>query len=112
MPLRTLGTIQLSARQAEIVDLVARGMTDRKIADTLGISVRTVGNYLTHLYEVTGCENRTQLAVLVGQSRRAVDAGVPRSGPASKMRANGKVKTAPSDSRQRGNGDAPDIADS
>ena len=30
---------------------------ENAIADALGISVRTVGNYLTHLYEVTGCDS-------------------------------------------------------
>ena len=66
MPRTRAGQIQLSPRQAEIVVLVTRGFTDRKIADTLGIAVRTVSNYLTVLYDLTGCENRTQLAVLVG----------------------------------------------
>ena len=55
-------------------------MTDKKIAATLGISVRTVSNYLTNLYAILGCENRTQLALLASQARTEIDGVHAHSG--------------------------------
>ena len=68
MTRRFAGSIVLTARQAEIVDLVSQGLTDRAIAAALGISVRTVSNRLLELYAMTDCENRTQLAMLAEAS--------------------------------------------
>ena len=61
---RIVGALSLTARQAEIVELVVHGMSDRHIAARLHLSVRTVSNQLSNLYGVTGCGNRTQLAML------------------------------------------------
>jgi DNA-binding NarL/FixJ family response regulator len=47
-----------------VVALVARhGLTNREIGRRLGLSHRTVMNYLSDLYEKTGCQCRTQLAL-------------------------------------------------
>jgi DNA-binding CsgD family transcriptional regulator len=53
----------LSSRQAEVAELVARGLTNREIAEALYISVETVKKHLTRAMELTGCTNRTQLAL-------------------------------------------------
>jgi len=51
----------LTTREAEVVQLVNRGLTSQQIADELCISVRTVGNHLRSVYEKTGVHNRTTL---------------------------------------------------
>ncbi|WP_158226775.1 LuxR C-terminal-related transcriptional regulator [Amycolatopsis vastitatis] len=66
--LRTVATPQVTAiseREREIAELVARGLSNRQIADLLVISVRTVGNHLHHIYTKLGIDNRTELAALL-----------------------------------------------
>jgi DNA-binding CsgD family transcriptional regulator len=53
----------LTARQAEVLQLVALGNTDAAIAAELGISARTVGKHLENIYEQLGATSRTQALV-------------------------------------------------
>ena len=52
----------LSAREREVVDLVARGLSNKEIAARLHLSVRTVESHVRHALTKTGLSNRTQLA--------------------------------------------------
>jgi DNA-binding CsgD family transcriptional regulator len=59
----------LSARERELVTLVARGRTDAQIAVELFISVRTVSSHLSRIRDKTGCRRRadlTRLALAAG----------------------------------------------
>ena len=59
----------LSARERELVTLVAQGRTNAEIAGQLYISVRTVGSHLDRIRDKTGCRRRadlTRLALSVG----------------------------------------------
>jgi len=56
-------TAKLTPREREVVGLVAEGMTNRQVAAALSISIETVKHHLTHALVVTGCANRTQLAL-------------------------------------------------
>ncbi|HEX2300903.1 MAG TPA: helix-turn-helix transcriptional regulator, partial [Pseudonocardiaceae bacterium] len=56
----------LTAREREIAELAARGLSKREIADRLQLSVRTVGNHLNHIYTKTGICGRAELALLLG----------------------------------------------
>jgi DNA-binding CsgD family transcriptional regulator/DNA-binding SARP family transcriptional activator len=49
----------LSAREVEVLRLVARGDTNRQIAATLVISVKTVNAHITNILNKIGCDNRT-----------------------------------------------------
>ena len=49
----------LTAREREILDLVADGATNTRIADTLGVSPATVRKHLEHVYEKLGVSTRT-----------------------------------------------------
>jgi DNA-binding CsgD family transcriptional regulator len=40
----------LTAREVEVLRLVAAGLTNAEIADRLSLSVRTVTTHLTHIY--------------------------------------------------------------
>ncbi len=58
------GPGQLSAREREMVALVAQGLTDAQIAAQLYISVRTVRSHLDRVRDKTGCRRRTDLTRL------------------------------------------------
>ena len=63
------GSGQLSARERELVILVAQGRTNAQIAADLRISVRTVGSHLDRIRGKTGCRRRadlTRLALATG----------------------------------------------
>jgi DNA-binding CsgD family transcriptional regulator len=63
------GLGRLSARERELVTLVARGRTDAQIAAQLYISVRTVSSHLDRIRDKTGCRRRadlTRLALTTG----------------------------------------------
>ena len=46
-----------------IVELVARGMTDKQVADSVGLAPQTVRNRLSRMLTDSGSQNRTHLAV-------------------------------------------------
>ena len=59
----------LSARERELVTLVAQGATNAQIAARLFISVRTVSSHLDRIRDKTGARRRadlTRLALSVG----------------------------------------------
>jgi predicted ATPase/DNA-binding CsgD family transcriptional regulator len=58
------GAGPLSARERELVTLVARGRTDAQIAAELCISIRTVRSYLDRIRDKTGCRRRADLTRL------------------------------------------------
>jgi DNA-binding CsgD family transcriptional regulator len=55
---------QLSARERELVTLVAQGRTNAQIAAQLYISVHTVGSHLDRIRDKTGCRRRADLTRL------------------------------------------------
>ena len=55
---------RLSARERELVALVARGRTDAQIAAQLYISIRTVRSHLDRIRDKTGCRRRADLTRL------------------------------------------------
>ncbi len=60
--MQTPGT--LSARERELITLVAQGRTNAQIAAQLYISVRTVGSHLDRIRDKTGCRRRADLTRL------------------------------------------------
>jgi DNA-binding NarL/FixJ family response regulator len=53
---------ELSAREAQILRLVARGLSNREIGATLFISEHTAANHIRSILRKTGCANRTEAA--------------------------------------------------
>ena len=53
----------LSKRETEIVELVAKGLANKEIAADLGISVETVRVHLKHIYEKLHVRSRTEAAM-------------------------------------------------
>ncbi len=58
------GRGKLSAREQELVTLVAQGRTDTQIASDLFISIRTVRSHLDRIRDKTGCRRRADLTRL------------------------------------------------
>ncbi len=53
----------LSDREMEILTLIARGVSNREIADQLAIAEGTVKNHVTHILGKLGVRDRTQAAL-------------------------------------------------
>jgi predicted ATPase/DNA-binding CsgD family transcriptional regulator len=64
----TPGVLRLSAREQELVTLVAQGRTDIQIAEQLYISIRTVRSHLDRIRDKTGCRRRADLTRLALQT--------------------------------------------
>jgi DNA-binding CsgD family transcriptional regulator len=63
-PLRTASARwQLTARQTEVLRWLAHGLTNALIAQTLGISERTVEFHLKAIFDKAGVDNRATLLV-------------------------------------------------
>jgi DNA-binding CsgD family transcriptional regulator len=63
----------ITARERELLGLIAGGATDRQIADELFISIRTVRSHLDRISEKTGIRRRadlTRLALQLGLAPR------------------------------------------
>jgi predicted ATPase/DNA-binding CsgD family transcriptional regulator len=57
----------LSARESEVLRLVAEGLSDKEISDRLFITERTVRYHLTSIFSKLGADNRTQAVALARQ---------------------------------------------
>ena len=58
----------LSARERQVVQYLAAGMTNREIAESLGLSRHTVKNYLFRIFDKLGVSSRTELLYLTMSS--------------------------------------------
>jgi DNA-binding NarL/FixJ family response regulator len=57
----------LSAREREVLSLVARGHANKQIAHALGVTERTVKFHLTSIFNKLGADNRAQAVALAAQ---------------------------------------------
>ncbi|MCA6078951.1 LuxR C-terminal-related transcriptional regulator [Fulvivirga sedimenti] len=51
----------LTAREQEVVELIAKGLHNKEVADQLNISTVTVKSHLTNIYKKLGVSNRTSM---------------------------------------------------
>jgi DNA-binding NarL/FixJ family response regulator len=59
----TLPAFSLTPRELQIVGLILAAAGNKKIADTLNISEKTVKHHLTNIFEKLGVSNRLELAL-------------------------------------------------
>ena len=52
----------MSAREADVLGLLATGSSNQQIAEALHLSVKTVERHLSNLYRKLGVSNRTEAA--------------------------------------------------
>ena len=64
-----LSHYQLTPREGDVLAWIARGKTNRDIADILGMSPRTVNKHLEHIFVKLGVETRAAAAALVARLR-------------------------------------------
>ena len=62
---------QLTARERQMADAIARGLTNKQIADEFGISAETVKRHLASIYSKLAIPGRVALAIHVVRSRAA-----------------------------------------
>lgn len=65
-----LAALGVTAREFDVMELVAEGLTNRQIAERLFLSVRTVDKHVERLMAKTGSSNRAALAALAAKSTR------------------------------------------
>lgn len=82
------GTV-LSARERDVLGLLAHGLSNRQIAERLFLSPRTVGHHVSSILRKLGLHSRSQAAAYVSRSLPTThdvwtdDADVSRRGPGS-----------------------------
>ena len=59
----------LSAQERRVLALVAEGKTNKEVAELMGLSDKTVKNYLSNIFEKLKISRRSQAAVLYTTSR-------------------------------------------
>jgi len=59
------GRYLLAKREAEVANLVAEGLSNRDVAQKLGLSEHTVSNYLFRIYEKLGISSRVELVLYI-----------------------------------------------
>ncbi|HEY0201696.1 MAG TPA: DNA-binding response regulator [Burkholderiaceae bacterium] len=62
-----LQQVALTPRETEVLSWLAKGKTNRDIADILGMSPRTVNKHLEHIFEKLGVETRSAATAIAGQ---------------------------------------------
>lgn len=66
--LSRLNEAALTPRETEVLSWLAKGKTNRDIADILGMSHRTVNKHLEHIFEKLGVETRAAAAALASRA--------------------------------------------
>jgi DNA-binding NarL/FixJ family response regulator len=78
LPARSVQAL-LSRREHEILQLVAKGLTNQQIADQLFTSKRTVETHRQHTLEKTGCKN-TAVLISYASTHGLLTASAPHQG--------------------------------
>jgi len=58
---------QLTSREMDVLELLVQGCSNREISERLFISVHTVKNHITNIFQKIGVNDRSQLIALVYQ---------------------------------------------
>lgn len=61
----------LTNREREVVELAGKGMTNKEIAKSMGISANTVHEYLRNLYRKNNLKSKAQAVAWLGNATQA-----------------------------------------
>jgi DNA-binding CsgD family transcriptional regulator len=67
LPRRREGLAGLTAREGEVLVLLARGLSNKQIAERLVITPKTAGNHVEHIYAKIGASSRAAAALFAVQ---------------------------------------------
>jgi DNA-binding NarL/FixJ family response regulator len=65
---KEIGIDQLSRREREVAECIARGYSYRRTAEAMFASVKTVETHMSHIFEKLGVASRHELAVRAFES--------------------------------------------
>jgi HD-GYP domain-containing protein (c-di-GMP phosphodiesterase class II) len=77
VPRRREGVAGLTPREVEVLILVARGLSNKQIADRLVISAKTVGNHVEHIYTKIDASNRAAASLFAMRHGLLPEEGFP-----------------------------------
>lgn len=72
---RRAGPAGLTAREIEVLCLLARGMSNKAIASQLVITAKTAGNHVEHIFSKIGVSNRTEAGLFAMEHGLITDDG-------------------------------------
>jgi DNA-binding NarL/FixJ family response regulator len=67
VPRRREGPAGLTRREVEVLVLLARGLSNKAIAERLVIAPKTAGNHVEHIYTKIGCSTRAAASLFAMQ---------------------------------------------
>ena len=56
---------ELTSREHEVLNLVAEGLSNKRIALRLGVHEKTIKQHMTHIFAKLGTSNRTEAAMVL-----------------------------------------------
>ena len=62
------GSVELTAREQQVLDLIAEGLTNRQIGERLFISVKTASVHVSAILRKLGASSRTEAAMIAERS--------------------------------------------
>jgi DNA-binding NarL/FixJ family response regulator len=71
----------LTPREVEVLRLVARGLSNKQIAERLVITRKTASNHVEHIYAKAGVSNRAQASLFAVKHGLMADVQVEAAGP-------------------------------
>src|ERR671924_1690212 len=75
VPRRGDGPAGLTHREVEVLVLLARGLSNKAIAERLVVSPKTVGHHVEHMYRKIGCSTRAAASLFAMQQGLLPDLG-------------------------------------
>jgi DNA-binding NarL/FixJ family response regulator len=88
LPLPDHSTSGLSAREREVMDLIARGLSNQDIAAELVLSAKTIKNHVNHIYAKLGVRTRAE-AIASWLGVADAEPAIPATASASARTAQG-----------------------
>jgi DNA-binding NarL/FixJ family response regulator len=75
------GMASLTRREEEVVRLVADGLRNREVAESLGVTEHSVRNYIYRIFDKLGISNRVELVLYAVSRPNETAAGIPMIPP-------------------------------